>query len=68
MLVDERGTMFDRVFPADSKTPYVRFGDKPLVFAALVIFAVWIVRFALRRRKGRLIRYVEENGFEKNVS
>ena len=39
-----------------------------LVFAALVIFAVWIVRFALRRRKGRLIRYVEENGFEKNVS
>lgn len=68
VLVDERGTMFDRVFPADSKTPYVRFGDKPLVFAALVIFAVWIVRFALRRRKGRLIRYVEENGFEKNVS
>jgi apolipoprotein N-acyltransferase len=52
LLVDRRGTMFDRVFPRKSATPYVRFGDKPLAvaFSLLILaFAVSAARFRLRR-------------------
>ena len=47
-LVDARGTMFDKVICPErqSPTPYVRFGDKPLFAAFVMLFAavVWMDR------------------------
>lgn len=47
-LVDARGTMFDKVICPErqSHTPYVRFGDKPLFAAFVILFAavVWMDR------------------------
>lgn len=48
LLVDKRGTMFDRVVPRKSATPYVRFGDKPLAAA----FALLLLAFAVQSKKG----------------
>jgi apolipoprotein N-acyltransferase len=47
LLVDKRGTMFDRVVPRKSATPYVRFGDKPLAAA----FALLLLAFAVQSRE-----------------
>jgi apolipoprotein N-acyltransferase len=51
LLVDRRGTMFDRVFPHVSTTPYVRFGDKPLATA----FALLLLAFAVSAVRSRSV-------------
>jgi apolipoprotein N-acyltransferase len=59
LLVDRRGTMFDRIRPAaKSRTPYVRYGDIPLVVAFSLIVAFFVyggagARFSARRTAKR---------------
>ena len=53
LLVDKSGTMFDRVSPGRSTTPYVRFGDVPLAAMFMFLLAalsVPLVRHLTNRR------------------
>ena len=57
-VVDRAGSMFDRVVPAPEgvRTPYVRLGDKPALFAfLLLLMAMFLVKYRTYYEKRRTL-------------
>ena len=54
VLVDRRGTMFDRIELGGGQTPYVRLGDCPLAIAfVLLMLAAVLVKYKAHHEKRR---------------